>query len=247
MPLSHSRLANGRALPRAVWLTGSASLPGTVRPPVTVTAQLALTPPCCRFLTCCRWQDREGSMSDAGVLRAGSAQRWRPVWPGWTRRGRSALTLVGQIETGMDRSRRAGVPRPGPDRRSASRLHGKLRYAGDHRGGQRQRARTNSGWTPSWPTCPTWTSTASRWPGTTGGGCSTSATSYGTRTARSGRSRPSTRSCPGGPSPPSAATPSSPTCARPTTPWTAARRRRSRTWSANTRSCTRAARSASTT
>ena len=52
---------------------------------------------------------------------------------------------------------------------------------------------------------------------TTASACSISATGSGTPTARSGRSRPSTRCCRRAPCRPAAAIPSSPTCAPPTT------------------------------
>ena len=71
-------------------------------------------------------------------------------------------------------------------------------------------------------------------------GSSSWATGCGTRTARFGRSRPSTRCCPGAPCPVGAAIPSSPTCARRMKPWTRGPRKRWRRWSASTRCSIRA-------
>ena len=137
--------------------------------------------------------------------------------------------------------RRAGVPRPGRSTTSSSSPSRGAWGRSSTRSARASRAPERvTGCPPPSPTCRTSTSTTASSRGTTGGGCSRSATACGTPTARSRRSRRSTRCCTRAASRRRAATRSSPTCGRPTTPSTRRRRPRSRPCSASTRSSSRA-------
>ena len=73
-------------------------------------------------------------------------------------------------------------------RRAAARLHPQPRRDRARDRHQPARGRTITACRPPSPTSPTSTSTTSRWPATTGAGCSRSATGCGTPTARSRQS-----------------------------------------------------------